>query len=90
MKFLVSKKVSTGFGLVLILLVANILILYQTAIETVPQNTQALKRLAVDNSPQQQRLDLPMTEKLANIQSLSQNPANPDGHNRRAPDPLVL
>lgn len=66
MKLLVSKKVSAGFGLALIILVANILV---TAIEVVPQKIQLLKQLTADTTPQQQRLDIlnPLiTEKLIN------------------------
>ena len=66
MKPLVPQKVSAGFGLALIILVANILV---TAIEAIPQNIQALRQLTVDTSPQQQRLDVlnPLiTEKSTN------------------------
>ena len=121
MKPPVSKKVSAGFGLALIILVANIWVSYhntlpfiatnnsvahalevleeiesvlsnlkdaesgqrgyiitgepsylepyQTVIEAIPQNIQALRQLTVDTPPQQQRLDIldPLiTEKLTN------------------------
>jgi hypothetical protein len=64
MKPLVPQKVSSGFGLALIILVANILV---TAIEVVPPKIQLLKHLTVDNPHQQQRLDILdflITEKL--------------------------
>ena len=121
MKPPVSKKVSAGFGLALIILVANIWVSYhhtlqliginnsvthtlevleeiesvlsnlkdtetgqrgyiitgepsylepyQTVIEAIPQNIQALRQLTVDIPPQQQRLDILdrlITEKVTN------------------------
>ena len=60
MKPLVPQKVSSGFGLALIILVA---------IKVVPPKIQLLKHLTADNPHQQQQLDVlnPLiTEKLIN------------------------